>query len=77
MSDVPQRPADWIAGPDGSVVRAESEPETVADCGEGKPVEKVPVREPGRLGDRCPEHHALSEKLKEVNHRSSHGGGLR
>lgn len=32
---------------------------------------------PGRLGERCPEHRELGERLREVNDRSRGGGAAR
>jgi hypothetical protein len=66
---------------DGDVVRPyvmspEEWEETFRLSREGGPVGETEPPGPGRLGERCPEHRELSERLKEVNDRSR-GGGLR
>lgn len=67
MSEARERFTRWTAGRDG-VVRAEKEPGESGPEANAEP--EVPRLEPMR-------HPELSEKLREVNHRSRYGRRLK
>jgi hypothetical protein len=72
MSNAREVLARWIAGREGPVVRAQTEASAATELPE--PASDTAT---APLGERHHAHQVLRERLREVNHRSSNGGGLR